>query len=653
MGKVAKGTPGFNGTAAPVDWIDLKARIVAALDVAAEYEAFGVEFTKASAKPNGVRECRAVGREDVEPSAFVNVKTGVYHDSGGGGATLDFFNFALRHGGGKWGRWVEVIRHYAEKAGVEFGTVSYARGGAVVEAIHRYLDPGSDLVFGVHRLRLPNGDKTFRQYPWRDGQWLKAEGCMDGVPLFPYRLPALLAAPPDDPVWIVEGEKDVERAFALGLVATCNPMGARKWRDEFSEWLRGRPCYIIPDHDPDGRAHALKVATSLHGIAASVRVVELPGLCYHGDLSDWLDAGGTVEELGRLAHAAPEWAPPEPGKVADEADLDRDATVADLRGLASDVTWLWPLWIPGSALTLLASEAGIGKTRFCFDLGRRIFHGLPWPDGEGPTVPPGSKVLWVVADNQWQEMIDIPASFGIPDECVLINAPASDPYSGTSLETAEELLDFEARIRRTRPVLVVIDTITNTGDFKSQDSSDAKRQYKPLQEIANRCQVPIICVTHLNATGKVLGRRAVEKVRVVIQMEWPDPDGQPARRKLWVSKSKALRPDPLGVTMEDAGNEYDETPPEPPQGERPGAGARGPVPVKTNACMEWLRTRLLTMGRQRVSTIRHASDEAGYSAKTLYNSRDRLGVLESEEGGYKFWEIPGINGDRDGHDPPF
>jgi len=40
-------------------------------------------------------------------------------------------------------------------------------------------------------------------------------------------------------VLIVEGEKDVEAARKLGLVATCNSGGAGKWRDEYSEMLRG------------------------------------------------------------------------------------------------------------------------------------------------------------------------------------------------------------------------------------------------------------------------------------------------------------------------------------------------------------------------------------------------------------------------------
>ncbi|MBV8488787.1 MAG: DUF3987 domain-containing protein, partial [Planctomycetaceae bacterium] len=48
---------------------------------------------------------------------------------------------------------------------------------------------------------------------------------------------------------------------------------------------------------------------SLHGEAASVKVVELPGLPERGDVSDFLASGGTVAQLEDLASKAPEWKP--------------------------------------------------------------------------------------------------------------------------------------------------------------------------------------------------------------------------------------------------------------------------------------------------------------------------------------------------------
>ena len=76
----------------------------------------------------------------------------------------------------------------------------------------------------------------------------------------------------------------------------------------------------------------------LSGKAASLRLLQLPGLPPKGDGSDWLDAGGTADELRRLAAAAPayepqndieepeEWLEPEELSEADEPQpFPRDA----------------------------------------------------------------------------------------------------------------------------------------------------------------------------------------------------------------------------------------------------------------------------------------------------------------------------------------
>ena len=53
-----------------------------------------------------------------------------------------------------------------------------------------------------------------------------------------------------------------------------------------------------------GREHARQVAGSLQGIASAVTVVELPRVPVKGDLSDWITAGGTRDELEALAGVA-------------------------------------------------------------------------------------------------------------------------------------------------------------------------------------------------------------------------------------------------------------------------------------------------------------------------------------------------------------
>ena len=75
-----------------------------------------------------------------------------------------------------------------------------------------------------------------------------------------YHLPQIVAAPLDQAVFIVEGEKDVERLELENQLATTNPMGAGKWRNEYNAVLTGRPAIILPDNDEPGRRRARRTS---------------------------------------------------------------------------------------------------------------------------------------------------------------------------------------------------------------------------------------------------------------------------------------------------------------------------------------------------------------------------------------------------------
>lgn len=128
-----------------------------------------------------------------------------------------------------------------------------------------------------------------------------------------YRLPEILGADPSQVVFVVEGEKDVNNVWRLGMIATTNPGGTgdgKLWdAPSFLEPLRGRNVVILPDNDEPGRKHAARVARSLHGCARSVKILALPNLPAKGDVSDWIEAGGTRENLQTLGTATAPWAP--------------------------------------------------------------------------------------------------------------------------------------------------------------------------------------------------------------------------------------------------------------------------------------------------------------------------------------------------------
>ncbi len=187
-----------------------------------------------------------------------------------------------------------------------------------IEATYDYLDASGELLYQVVRF----APKDFRQRR-RDGNGRWTWG-LSGIRRVLYRLPELLAADKRVTIYIAEGEEDVDQLRAMGLESTTNPEGAGKWQDEFSEYLRDRNVVVLPDNDEPGRRHAEQVARSLRGEAGSVKVLELPGLPDKGDVSDWLDAGGSAEELERTAHGAPEWRPAPEAEPAPDGAAEED-----------------------------------------------------------------------------------------------------------------------------------------------------------------------------------------------------------------------------------------------------------------------------------------------------------------------------------------
>jgi putative DNA primase/helicase len=226
-------------------------------------------------------------------------------------------------------------------------------GGWREMARYPYVDQDGSLLFEVIRYLRPDGTKTFIQVrpsgveaagttdPERTGgveaggivvgldagkylpddraaratgktTWKRAADHTDydgaeyrfrNCPRVPYRLPKVLNA---ETVYLPEGEKDVHTLEAWGLVGSCNPGGSGN-STLYAGWagyFRGRHIVILPDNDEPGRKHAAAVAADLFGVAGSVRIVELPGLPAKGDVTDWRDAGGALEQFREQTEAA-------------------------------------------------------------------------------------------------------------------------------------------------------------------------------------------------------------------------------------------------------------------------------------------------------------------------------------------------------------
>lgn len=141
--------------------------------------------------------------------------------------------------------------------------------------------------------------KTFRQWrPDGKGGWLPGLG--RGTRIVPYRLHQVSGS---RVVFVVEGEKDAETLHERGFVATCNPGGAGKWRQEFAGFFNGKHVIVIPDTDMPGRRHGDQVIRTLEPVAAQVIKVDLRPDCVK-DITEWFEAGHSEVELMSIIERA-------------------------------------------------------------------------------------------------------------------------------------------------------------------------------------------------------------------------------------------------------------------------------------------------------------------------------------------------------------
>ena len=291
------------------------------------------------------------------------------HEATTGGGVLDLI--AREKGGDRKSAADWLKQEFGDIAGRPDPTVDRR-----VVASYAYTDEHGEPLFEVVRFE----PKDFRQrrpdgrggYVWN----------LKGVRLVPYRLPELIEdLAQDRTVFLVEGEKDVDRLRALGIPATCNPTGAGKWRDEFSPTLDGADVVILPDNDEAGREHAEKVARSISAHASRIRVVELPDLPRKGDVSDWLKAGGTVEALHDLVDRAPTWRPKTVTRLPVIWYGDEDA--------APPLSWLVKGLLVDGGFSTIYGPPGTSKTFLALDMALHVAHGRDW---FGRRVAPGAVV---------------------------------------------------------------------------------------------------------------------------------------------------------------------------------------------------------------------------------------------------------------------
>ncbi len=304
--------------------------------------------------------------EDKNPSLSFNLEKGVWtcHAGCGGGGLVEFEH--KLNGGTRqeaWERVSEVVQasHLFESRRLK------------PVATYKYLDAQGRLLF--EKLRY-EPKRFVQRRPVGDGRY---EYKLDAVAKPLYRLPDILTA---NEVFVCEGEKDCDNVLAafagkltaggIRMAATTNFDGAGKWRDEYAVFFAGKRVVILPDNDEAGRSHAQMVARSVSRHAEGIKVVALPNLPEKGDVSDWLNAGRTADELIAAIKATLPWRPKEQPHVMLVEGAQFAATAPP------EVEWVVEGVIQKGGNGIVTGEPKAGKSLLMTDLLLALATGTPW-----------------------------------------------------------------------------------------------------------------------------------------------------------------------------------------------------------------------------------------------------------------------------------
>jgi len=348
-------------------------------------------------------------------------------------------------------------------------------GKARAVAEYPYMDEHREVLFQVVRLE----PKSFRQRrPDGQGGWIWN---LSGTRRVLYRLPEVLNS---KSVLVCEGEKDCDAARGLGLVATSNPGGAGKWREEYGESLRGKRVAIIADADGPGRKHAQQVAASLHLRAESVKVLEMPG---SKDLSEWAGRGGTREALLETIRNAPEWKPP--SQATSGFALTH---LADLLARPDvPVKYVVENFLVAGTVSCVVAKPKVGKSTFARNLCLCVSRG---GDFLGLKTKQGECNYLALEEREEDLKNDFRAMGADGCEPIFIHAAAAP---GEGIAAVCDL------VRQRRPVLVVIDPLFRLARIRDEKAyAETYAALGPLIDVAREAGTHLLLTHHAGKSAK-------------------------------------------------------------------------------------------------------------------------------------------------------
>lgn len=490
-----------------------------------------VDFTLIA--PDVVRELLGPHNEQVSSakewrygsrgSLAIDLRKATWHDHelGEGGGLLDLI--ARETGGDRAAamQWLRTHGYVAadpqpsRRSGGEMKTAK-----PVIAATYDYIDEAGELLFQVCRME-PKDFRQRRPDASKPGGW---DWSTKGVRRVLYRLPEILAAPAGAIVYLVEGEKDADRLAAMGAVVTTNAGGAGKWSDSYADSLKGRQVVILPDNDDAGRRHAGIIRDSLRGAGVPAVLLDLPGLPPKGDVSDWLDAGGSLDGLARMGAEAFTAAAADPSQPKTRAQHITDllcplAQIALNRGAG----YLIKGWLDRTTLSVIYGESNVGKSFLALDMAMHVaagaenWHGHRVGKDAGPVVYVAAEGGRGITNRLVALRQEKPALAAAAGHRLLLLPTALDLCGDGDADALVTAL--KAALGETAPGLIVVDTLARSmggGDENSGQDMGRLIRNADLIRVATGAHVLLV---HHAGKDTAKGARGHSSLRAALDTE--------------------------------------------------------------------------------------------------------------------------------------
>jgi hypothetical protein len=347
---------------------------------------------------------------------------------------------------------------------------------ASIVATYDYTDAAGVLRYQVVR----SEPKAFRpRRPDGAGGWI---GNLQGIERVLYRLRELQG---HATVYVVEGEKDADRLWSLGVAATTNAFGAGKWQATYTQQLLEAGCravVLLPDNDAPGAAHGRTVARSCVDAGLRVQVIALPDLPSKGDVSDYL-ARHTIADLTALVQNAPLARGDE--RVAEPPALTLSALAEFLDEPDVREEWIVTDRIPAGGVVLFAGAPKAGKSTCVRELAAAVSTGeswLGWPTRRG--------LVWLLAfEDKRSEVQRHLRSLDVSRDALLRMFIDQAPV--------DLLAQLHVLANTERPALIIIDTLARA--LRLRDVNDyalVSAAFEPWHRLARTTGATLLFVHH-------------------------------------------------------------------------------------------------------------------------------------------------------------